>query len=142
MHKMSDAEWREFVSAGTRTGKLATVRADGRPHVAPIWFLLEGDEIVLNTGAGTVKGRALTQPGARASICVDDETPPFSFVTIEGSVSVSEDPAELLDTATRIAARYMGEELAPGVGERNASPGQLVVRIHVDKVAAVAALAE
>jgi nitroimidazol reductase NimA-like FMN-containing flavoprotein (pyridoxamine 5'-phosphate oxidase superfamily) len=37
--KMSTEQWREFVSAGTRTGKLATVRADGSPHVAPVWFV-------------------------------------------------------------------------------------------------------
>ena len=34
--KMTDEQWHAFVSEGTRTGKLATVRADGRPHLAPI----------------------------------------------------------------------------------------------------------
>jgi PPOX class probable F420-dependent enzyme len=136
MQIMSDSEWRAFVSAGTRTGKIATVRRDGRPHVAPIWFLLEGDDIVFNTGARTVKGRSVSVPGARAALCVDDERPPFSFVVLEGPVSLSEDPDDLLDTATRIAARYMGEEKAEEFGRRNGVPGELVVRIHVDKVIA------
>ena len=49
MANMTDAQWREFVTAGTKTGKLAVTRRDGRPHVTPIWFLLDGDDIVLTT---------------------------------------------------------------------------------------------
>jgi hypothetical protein len=33
-----------FLSEGNRTGKLATVQAEGRPHVTPIWFVLDGDD--------------------------------------------------------------------------------------------------
>jgi len=50
-HKMSPEEIREFLAHGTRTGKLATVRANGAPHVAPVWFVLDGDDLVFNTGA-------------------------------------------------------------------------------------------
>ena len=39
--RMADDEWRAFLLEGTRTGKLATVRADGTPHVTPIWFVLD-----------------------------------------------------------------------------------------------------
>ena len=46
---MSDEERRAFLSAGTRTGILSTVRRDGRPHAAPIWFVLDGDDIVFTT---------------------------------------------------------------------------------------------
>ena len=49
MAQMSDAEWREFVMAGTRTGKLAVTRKDGSPHVTPVWFALDGDDVVLTT---------------------------------------------------------------------------------------------
>ena len=52
-HKMTEEEWREFVSYGTRTGKLSTVSADGSPHVAPVWFVLDGDDVVFNTGKET-----------------------------------------------------------------------------------------
>ena len=81
--RMTDEERRAFLMHGTRTGKLATVRADGRPHVAPIWFVLDGDDLVFNTGATTVKGRNLRRD-PRASIVVDDETPPFSYVRVDG----------------------------------------------------------
>jgi PPOX class probable F420-dependent enzyme len=138
---MSEAQWKEFVSAGTRTGKLATTRRDGRPHVVPVWFTLDGDDVVFNTGASTVKGRALARNGW-ASMCVDDERPPFSFVAISGPVTLSEDLDEMLEWATRIAARYMGEELAERYGRRNAVDGELLVRLHAEHVLALADLAD
>ncbi|CAO5185699.1 putative PPOX class F420-dependent enzyme [Frankia sp. AiPs1] len=141
MVAMDDGQWREFVSVGTRTGKLATVRADGRPHVAPVWFVLDGDDVVFNTGAATVKGRALARGGV-ASLCVDDETPPFSFVTLSGTVRISEDLGEVRAWATRIAARYMGEARAETYGARNGVPGELLVRLTPTSIVAVRDLAD
>ncbi|MFE1772313.1 PPOX class F420-dependent oxidoreductase [Streptomyces sp. NPDC059008] len=140
-HKMSKAEWRRFLSEGARTGKLATVRADGGPHIAPVWFLLDGDDLVFNTGAETVKGRNLARDG-RVALCVDDERPPFSFAVVQGSAEISDDLPEVRDWATRIAARYMGEDRAEEFGARNGVPGEVVVRVKIDKVVAVAALAD
>ncbi|MFI7388252.1 PPOX class F420-dependent oxidoreductase [Streptomyces sp. NPDC049813] len=140
-HKMTDEEWHAFVSEGTRTAKLSTVRADGSPHIAPVWFVLDGDDIVFNTGKDTVKGRNLARDG-RVALCVDDERPPFSFVTVQGRAELSEDPAALLDSATRIGGRYMGEERAEEFGRRNAVPGELVVRVRVEKVVAMGDVAD
>ncbi|MCM3262710.1 PPOX class F420-dependent oxidoreductase [Streptomyces thermoviolaceus] len=139
--KMTDEEWRAFVSYGTRTGKLATVRADGSPHVALVWFLLDGDDLVFNTGKETVKGHNLARDG-RIALCVDDERPPYSFVVLHGRAQLSEDPGELRRWATRIGARYMGEERAEEFGARNGVPGELLVRVRIDKVVAVRDLAE
>src|SRR6187551_2124231 len=55
MHVMSREEWRGFISAGGRTGKLATVRPDGRPHVVPVWFVLDGEDLVFTTWHTSVK---------------------------------------------------------------------------------------
>src|SRR2546425_928316 len=120
--EMTTDEWRAFVSEGTRTGKLATTRLDGRPHVAPIWFVLDGDDVVFTTGRDTVKGRSLRRD-PRASLCVDDQIPPFSYVTVEGTVTISEDLAVMLDFAMRLGARYMGSDRAEDFGRRNAVPG-------------------
>ncbi|MGW2210845.1 PPOX class F420-dependent oxidoreductase [Streptomyces sp. NPDC001781] len=140
-HKMTDEEWRAFVSHGTRTGKLATVRADGSPHIAPIWFLLDGDELVFNTGEETVKGRNLARD-PRIALCVDDDRPPFSFVVLNGQARLSEDLEEIRGWAARIAARYMGEARAEEFGARNGVPGELLVRVHIDHVVAVRDLAD
>jgi PPOX class probable F420-dependent enzyme len=138
--KMTDDQWRAFVSVGTRTGKLSTVRADGRPHIAPVWFVLDGDDLVFNTAKDSVKGRNLARD-ARASFCVDDDRPPYSFVVCEGSATISEDQGELVEWATRIGGRYMGAEKAEDFGRRNGVPGELVVRLRVEKVVALADLA-
>ncbi|MFF0228110.1 PPOX class F420-dependent oxidoreductase [Streptomyces sp. NPDC004629] len=138
--KMTDEEWRAFVSYGTRTGKLSTVRADGSPHVAPVWFVLDGDEVVFNTGKETVKGRNLARDG-RVALCVDDDRPPFHFVVLSGRARLSEDLGEVRQWATRIGARYMGEDRAEEFGARNGVPGELLVRMAVDKVVAVRDLA-
>ncbi|MEU9631440.1 PPOX class F420-dependent oxidoreductase [Streptomyces luteogriseus] len=133
--KMTDTQWREFVSHDTRTAKLSTVRADGSPHVAPIWFLLDGDDVVFNTGKETVKGRNIVRDG-RIALCVDDDRPPYSFVVLQGRARVSEDLDEVRHWATRIGARYMGEGRAEEFGARNGVPGELLVRVTVDKVLA------
>ncbi|MDV9189396.1 PPOX class F420-dependent oxidoreductase [Streptomyces sp. SR27] len=141
MTKMSGDQWRAFVSEGTRTGKLATVRDDGSPHVVPIWFLLDGDDIVFNTGKDTVKGRNLARDG-RASLCVDDDTPPFAFVSLRGRAELDEDPVALRHWAGRIGARYMGEDRADEFGERNAVPSELLVRFRIEKVTAESGVAD
>ncbi len=138
---MTGDELDRFLSTGTRTGKLATVRADGSPHVAPVWFILDDDDLVFMTGAKTVKGRAILRD-PRVAIAVDDEHPPFAFAIIEGSVSVSRDPDEMLPLSIAIARRYMGEELAEQYGRRNAVDGELLLRLHRVTVTAVADIAD
>lgn len=138
---MGDEERRAFLMEGTRTGKLATVRPDGRAHVAAVWFVLDGDDIVFMTGAETVKGRNLRRD-ARATLYVDDDAPPFAFVRCEGEVGISEDLDEMLGWSTRIAFRYMGPELAERYGRRNAVPGELLVRLTPTRIADEAGVAD
>ena len=135
MPEMSAVQRRAFLQWGTRTGMLATTRPDGRPHVAPVWFVLESDDLVFTTGANTVKGRSLRRDG-RVCLAVDDPTPPFAFVMIEGVASISTEPDALLDYATRIGRRYMGDERAEEYGRRNGVPGELLVRVAPTRIVA------
>ncbi len=140
---MDDGEVRAFLSAvPAHTAALATVRADGRPHVAPVWYVLEDDgTIVFNTGETTVKGRNLRRD-RRASLCVDDERPPFSFVTVEGVVELSDDPDDVREVATRIGGRYMGEDRSEEYGARNGVAGELVVRLRPERIVSAPDLAD
>ena len=127
--EMTPDEIRAFLLEGTRTATVATVRADGRPHVAPVWFVLDGDDIIFNTGADSVKGKTLRRD-PRVSVAVDDATPPYSFVAVEGIAEVSDDLDEMLPWSTAIGGRYMGAELAEQFGRRNAVEGELLVRVR------------
>ncbi len=137
---MDDAEWRAFVSEGTRTGKLATTRHDGRPHVVPIWFVLDGDDFVFNTGEHSIKGRNLNRNGI-AALCVDDDRPPYAFVTVTGTVTITTDLDDMRRWAAAIGERYMGPGSGAEFGERNAVEGELLVRLHADHVFAQADVA-
>jgi len=128
--------WREFVMAApARTAKLGLVRGDGSPHVAPVWVTLDGDEVVFMTSADTIKGKAILRD-PRVCLCWDDERPPFSFVTVNGTATTDTAPDELLRWATAIGGRYMGEERAEEFGRRNAVPPEMLVRVTPTKVVA------
>src|SRR5690242_16898898 len=95
--RMTDSERRAFLTEGTRTGKLATVQPDGRPHVVPIWFVLDDDDsVVFNVGADSAKGRAMRRE-PRLALCVDAENPPYAFVLLEGRAEISDEPEGMLE---------------------------------------------
>jgi PPOX class probable F420-dependent enzyme len=135
MSSITDPEVRAFLTEGTRTGKLSFLSPSGHPLVTPVWFVLEGDTVVFNTASDTAKGRYLARD-PRVSLCVDLQAPPYAFVQVQGNASLSEQPGELVRTATLIGARYMGPERAKEFGKRNGVPGELVVRIRPTKVLA------
>jgi len=137
-----DGWWQEFVAASPpRTAKLAVVRKDGSPHVAPVWVDLDGDDVVFMTSADTIKGKAILRD-PRVSLCWDDERPPFSFVTVAGTATTSTDPDELLRWSTAIGGRYMGAEQAEAYGRRNAVPPEMVIRVTPTRVVARVAVAD
>jgi PPOX class probable F420-dependent enzyme len=148
---MTDSELVEFLGGeANHTAKLASTRADGRPHVAPVWFVLDRStagpdnpigDILFNTGAATVKGTGLRRD-PRVCLCVDDERPPFSYAVIEGTATLSEELEEVRRWATIIGGRYMGEANAEALGARNGVPGELLVRVRPTRISAQSGLAD
>ncbi len=137
---MLTPEIRDFLAQGTRTGKLGFVAADGRPLVAPVWFVVHrddvrGDELWFNTGRTTAKGKAIARD-PRLVLCVDMQAPPYAFVQVQGVAAVTEDPEELVASAILIGTRYMGAERGAEFGRRNAVPGELLVKLRPTKVVA------
>ncbi len=133
---MSEERWRAFLLERPRTAKLATTRKDGRPHIAPIWIAVDDDgAIIFTTGATSLKGRSIRRD-PRISMCVDDDRPPFSFVILEGTAEITEDPGEMLRAATRIGGRYMGEDRAEEFGRRNGQSGEILVKLKPSRVIA------
>jgi PPOX class probable F420-dependent enzyme len=134
MPKMTRDEALAFLRESAHVGHLATVREDGRPHVATIWFVLDGDEVVFTTWHTSVKGKNIEKRGY-AAMAVTDDAPPFTHVTLEGPVTMNEDPAESRKWATIIGGRYMGEDRADEFGQRNGIPGEYVCRMKITHIA-------
>jgi PPOX class probable F420-dependent enzyme len=124
MPEMTKDEIRNFLLQGTFTGKLGTINKNGSPHIVPIWFTLDNkDNILFTTCDTSVKAKNIHRDN-RVRLCVDDQVPLFSFVTIDGIAEIiSNKPEELFKWAKIIAARYMGNEKAEEYGKRNSSEG-------------------
>ena len=143
MTEMSKAEIGRFLMKGTFTGKLATVKEDGSSHVVPIWFVLEKKtsidrvgNIIFTTGSTSIKANNIRRDN-RISICIDDQIPPFSFVTIFGIAKIYPyKQKEVLKWATEIAERYMGKSNAEAYGRRNSEEGLVLVRIKPTRIIA------
>lgn len=141
MHAMTEVEYKAFLLTGTRTAKVATVRANGLPHVKPVWITLDGDDVLFTTHESYVMTKHLRRD-PHVSLVVDDETPPYSFVIIEGTVTLSDDQEQLVRWATVIGERYMGADRAEEFGKRNGVPGEYLVRVTPSKVIAQAGIAD
>ena len=142
---MSNGEIARFVMQDTLTGKLATVRIDGSSHVVPIWFVLDNEnskrrrrigDIIFTTDSTSAKANNIRRDN-RVSICIDDQTRPFSFITIFGTAKIhTYKQKEVLKWATKIAERYMGKKNAEAYGRRNSGEGAVLVRIKPTRIIA------
>ena len=141
MREMTTEEALAFLATGTRTAKVAWVASDGRPHVAPIWFIVEGGDLLFATSVEAGKSRAMMRDG-RISLVVDVEEPPYAFVKVDGSVEITEDPDELRRVATLVGGRYMGTDQAEAFGARNGVPGECLVRLRPSSIAGFDGIAD
>jgi PPOX class probable F420-dependent enzyme len=135
MTTMTNNEWRSFVAAGTRLAHVALTRPDGRPHVTPVCFILDGDELAFALSPGSVKGKNLARD-RRIAICVSDEQQPYAFVTLEGEAQVSAEPDQIKHIGEAIANRYYPSQPAEDVAESFVQAGFTAVRISITKVIA------
>ncbi len=141
MEEMTPEERREFLLGKPRTAKVATVRPDGTPHIAPVWFTLDGDDVIFTTWHTTVKAHNLAE-NPHVALVVDDENLPYAYVLIEGEAKVDKRAPDLLDWTTKLARRYMGADLAESYGRRNGVEGEYLVRVHPTKIIANKGIAD
>lgn len=142
MGKMSTDQIYAFLTDHAFTGHLATVREDGRPHVATIWYIVDGEDILFTTWHSSVKGRNLQRTGY-AALSVTDDTLPFTGVEVEGPVELLADGSnqqEVRRWAGVIGGRYMGAERAEEFGERNGIRGEVLYRLRPVKLSGIAAI--
>ena len=135
MSTMTKDEIRTFLLQGTLTGKLGTINKNGTPHVVPVWYTVdEKDNIIFNTGGESVKAKNIRRDN-RVRLCVDDQTPLFSFVLIDGIAQIERvETGEVYKWAKIIAARYMGNDKSEEYGKRNSGEGEVLVKIKPVKI--------
>ncbi|RJQ80669.1 PPOX class F420-dependent oxidoreductase [Amycolatopsis panacis] len=129
-----------FLAEGTRSAVLATVRPDGRPHAVPLWYAVDGSDVLLNLSRDSVKGRNLDNTPTLA-LTVHDDVAPYSFVTVEGDGEIVADPAQVRAGAEAIARRYLPAEARDGYVGYAVSPGKVLVRVRPARLTGVDAVA-
>jgi PPOX class probable F420-dependent enzyme len=138
---MNDQQILAFLDTGAPTAHLATVRSDGRPHVVPIWFVVDGKDLVFVTHSSSVKARNLRRT-QYAAVSVDDPQPPFSFALVEGPVTLISDMEQVRHWGKLGAARYIGAEAAHAYAYGEHFPDDLLGRLTPARMTGTAALAE
>jgi PPOX class probable F420-dependent enzyme len=123
---MSEAE-REAFLADVHVGVLTvTAGADRGPLATPVWYgYSPGGPVSVTTGSASQKAGAIATAG-RASMCAQDEAPPFKYVTVEGPAII--EPANLAER-TAIARRYLGTEAGDAWIAANPDVDDVMIRI-------------
>jgi PPOX class probable F420-dependent enzyme len=104
---MTKAE-REAFLAGVHVGVLSVARPERGPLLAPIWYRYEpGGDVCIVTGRSSAKARHLARAG-RASLCVQTETTPYRYLTVEGPVTLGE--IDFTRDVRDVAYRYLGQK--------------------------------
>jgi nitroimidazol reductase NimA-like FMN-containing flavoprotein (pyridoxamine 5'-phosphate oxidase superfamily) len=116
---------RETFLAGVHVAIVAISDEDRGPTIAPVWYWYEpGGDVWFETEPNSAKGKLL-HVGKRISLCVQDESPPYAYVSIEGPIiEIATDDLQLHEIP--MAVRYLGEQagreyiasLAPAVWKR------------------------
>jgi PPOX class probable F420-dependent enzyme len=139
--EMTPEARRSFLLSGTRTAILATTRPGRAPHAVPVCFVLDGDDVVFITNEHTVKAKAV-QRDPRVTLVVDDETPPFAFVMVEGIAETSHRVADIDRFAPGIGERYDGPEGVEDFVRFAKEELGFLVRVRPTKILALDRVAE
>ncbi len=121
---MTRAE-REAFLADVHVGVLAVDEPGRGPLSLPIWYLVDGDEIVISMAADSLKARLLRAAG-RATMTIQTEDPPYRYASVEGPVTVvpaSHDPLVM-------ATRYLGPELGQWYVDNVQADGAVNARLR------------
>ena len=114
-----------------RFAVLATLNPDGAIQQTTMWYLLEGDTIVMNTKVGRLKERNLRRD-PRISICVEDG---YNYVTISGTAELIDDPEIAQRDIHRLATRYHGDEKAARqMAEQFSKEQRVTIHLKLERV--------
>jgi hypothetical protein len=123
MAVLSEQEIEAYL-AEPHVAQMVTVRSDGRPHMAPVWFLAEGRRVLVMAHANAVKLRNVRQnPAVALSVATDQR--PYKYVVLEGEGRIT--GRDLLQVVERICVQYDGPEEGPAYAKVLLSEGPMVL---------------
>ena len=117
MTVVMSAAMREEFLAGVRVGVLSVAAGPaGQTLAVPVWYSYQpGGAVTVLTGRRSRKAAAIRAAG-RFGLCVQDASPPYRYVSVEGPVAAEEelDPAERLAMARRYLGAAAGDQYVTG----------------------------
>jgi PPOX class probable F420-dependent enzyme len=114
-----------------RIGRLATIRRDGAPHIAPVWFMFEDGALLVLTDRGSQKHRNIERD-PRVEFCVDEEQPPYHTVIVRGRATVEEPRGAAWRLA--LAVHYLGADGGRRYVETTPAGDEVLLRIQPERV--------
>jgi PPOX class probable F420-dependent enzyme len=110
-------------------------RRGGPPALSPVYYVMDGDDLLISTQATRAKARAIAQ-NPEVSVCVLGESMPFPYVTVYGRGVIEE--AGAVDVMMRVGEAMSGQPLPesarPAVEERARNEGRVVLRVTPSRI--------
>jgi PPOX class probable F420-dependent enzyme len=122
-------ERRTFLSEH-RLAVVGAVRADGRPQLSPVYYTMDGDDLLISTTATRAKAKVVRRD-SRVSVCVIGEQLPFPYLTVYGRGRVEEDGAVdvMMAVGGKMTGRTLLESARPALEERAKNEQRVVLRV-------------
>jgi PPOX class probable F420-dependent enzyme len=116
--------WRE-----PNLAKLATLRPGGTVHLVPIWYLHEGQDLLMISNPRSYKVRYIRRD-PRVTVCIDRPTPPYAGVIVRGTASLEEVTYQSL--AVPLSVRYLGQDAGTLIGAEYARTDLMTIRVAIE----------
>ena len=116
MPKLTHDEMSAFLDERGHLARIATVDTDGLPRVLPLWFIMNGRQLLFTPRSPAIIWKNIVRD-PRIGVCIDEEAAPWRKVTVQGVVQVVHEPGEddkWREMYRRIAKRYVADDAADG----------------------------
>lgn len=104
------SETQAALFAGKNFAAVATIRADGTPHVSPAWVDYDGERVLFNTTRGNAKHQHLVRE-PKVTLTVWSAENPYEYVEVVGTAELVYESA--IDSINALAKKYIGEDTYP-----------------------------
>ena len=113
-----------------RLAIVGAVRADGRPQLSPVYYTMDGDDLLISTTATRAKAKVGRRDDL-ASVCVIGKQPPFAYLTVYGRGRIEEDSAVdvMMAVGGKMTGRTLPESARPAIEGGAKNEQRVVLRV-------------